>query len=57
MLWYCRVKRLDGDYGILIRTDDPAGEEFMVARALLPEEITEGCLLKCENFVYEIARE
>lgn len=54
MLWYCKVIRIDGDYGILCRTDDPAGEEFMVARALLPDEVEEGCLVKCENFVYEI---
>lgn len=54
MLWYCKVIRIDGDYGILCRTDDPTCEEFMVARALLPDEVEEGCLVKCENFVYEI---
>ena len=54
MLWYCRVLRLDGDYAILVRTDDPANEPIQVARALLPDEIEADTLLKCENFVYEI---
>lgn len=55
MVWFCKVLRIDGDYGILVRTDDPAQEEFMVARALLPDEIYEGCTVKCNNFVYEMA--
>lgn len=54
MLWYCQVLRIDGDYAILRRTDDPAAEEIMVARALLPDDISEGCTVKCENFMYEL---
>jgi len=55
MSWTCIVKRIDGDYGVLVRTDDASQEEFLVARALLPEDIYEGCTVKCENFVYTMA--
>ncbi len=48
------VFRIDGDYAILHRTDDGSNEEFLVARALLPEEIDEGVRLHFENFSYEI---
>ena len=48
------VKRIDGDYAILISIEPKDGEEFIVARALLPENIDEGTKLLFENFVYEI---
>lgn len=48
------VMRIDGDYAHLMPKDDPAGEEVFVARALLPEDIDEGCTLKYEMLEYEI---
>lgn len=49
-----RVKRIDGDYAVLERTDDGSGTEKLVARALLPWEINEGTKLKYEFLQYEI---
>lgn len=49
-----RVKRIDGDYAVLERTDDGSGAEKLVARALLPWEINEGSMLKYECLQYEI---
>ena len=49
-----RVKRIDGDYAILIRTDDGSEEEILVARALLPEDIDEGIELVYEFLSYRI---
>jgi len=54
MLWYCVVERIDGDYAMLWRKDDPSRELIQVARALLPDEIEAGTVLRCENFVYSI---
>lgn len=48
------VKRIDGDYAILIAIEPKDKDEFLVARALLPENIDEGTKLLFENFVYEI---
>lgn len=48
------VKRLDGDYAILIRTDISSNDEILVARALLPSEIDEGTNLHWENLEYTI---
>lgn len=48
------VKRIDGDYAVLERTDDGSGAEKLVARALLPWEINEGTKLKYEFLQYEI---
>lgn len=53
--WYYRVVRIDGDYAHLVRTDIEDDEDKLVARALLPDEITEGTNLKYEMFLYEIA--
>lgn len=52
--WYYRVVKIDGDYAHLVRTDIQDNEDKLVARALLPEEITEGCTLKYEMFSYEL---
>ena len=52
--WFYEVVRMDGDYANLKRTDVPSEEEKLVARALLPEEITEGSKLKYELMQYEL---
>lgn len=48
------VLRFDGDYAILKRTDCEIDAEIPMARALLPEEITEGCTLLYEDFAYTL---
>ncbi len=50
------VKRIDGDYAYLVVPDRPELEEKCVARALLPESIVEGSMLKYEMFEYELMR-
>ena len=52
--WYYEVISIDGDYANLKRTDIESDDLKLVARALLPAEITEGCNLKYEFFQYEI---
>lgn len=52
--WYYKVIRIDGDYAHLMRTDIEDNEDKLVARALLPDEIREGSILKYEMFAYEI---
>lgn len=51
---YYLVKSIDGDYAHLQNIEEPSAELKIVARALLPVEITEGCKLKYELFSYEI---
>lgn len=48
------VERLDGDYAMLKRVDEPEGDLKMVARALLPPEIDEGTKLHYELLQYTI---
>lgn len=48
------VASIDGDYAHLRRTDEPGAEEKLVARALLPPEIYEGCRLHYELMQYEM---
>ena len=48
------VERIDGDYAYLQRADRPEEEHKLVERALLPEEITEGCRLHYEMMQYTI---
>lgn len=50
---YYVVKKIDGDYAVLERTD-VASDDFLVARALLPMEIDEGSQLLWENLSYTI---
>lgn len=50
------VETIDGDYAKLRRTDEPESELKLVARALLPAEITEGCRLKYEFLEYEMMK-
>lgn len=53
-VWTYIVEKIDGDYAYLKRTDITDNELKMVARALLPTEITEGTILKYELFEYTI---
>ena len=55
--WYYEVAAIDGDYANLKRTDILSDECKLVARALLPPEITEGCRLKYELLQYELIEE
>lgn len=48
------VDRIDGDYANLIKKDDEQSEPKLVARALLPEGIQEGSILKYELLEYSI---
>lgn len=52
--FYYEVISIDGDYANLKRTDAESDEVKLVARALLPAEITEGTKLKYEWMQYEI---
>lgn len=52
--FYYEVVSIDGDYAHLKRTDIESSELKLVARALLPAEIFEGCRLKYEMLQYEI---
>ncbi len=49
-----RVVSIDGDYANLKRTDIESDELKLVARALLPPEITEGTRLLYEYMQYQI---
>ena len=51
---YYTVERIDGDYAYLRREDKAEEELFMIARALLPEDIDEGVHLKYEMLEYQI---
>ena len=48
------VERIDGDYAYLKIEAEPDEELKCVARALLPEEISEGTKLAYEMFQYSI---
>lgn len=48
------VADIDGDYAHLKRLDGESGELKLVARALLPPEITEGTKLLYEWMTYSI---
>ncbi len=52
--WYYEVVSFDGDYANLKRTDIESDELKLVARALLPHEITEGSKLKYEWMQYQL---
>lgn len=52
--WYYEVVSIEGDYANLKRTDVSTDDIKLVARALLPPEITEGRRLKYEWMQYEI---
>lgn len=48
------VKRIDGDYAVLVRSDIESEDEKVVARALLPAEIMEGSKLRYECLSYTL---
>ena len=52
--WYYIVVSIDGDYANLKRTDIESDELKLVARALLPADISEGTSLKYELMQYFI---
>lgn len=52
--WYYEVISIDGDYANLKRTDIESDDIKLVARALLPVEISEGCNLKYEFLQYSM---
>lgn len=55
--FYYQVVSIDGDYANLKRTDEESQDLKLVARALLPAQITEGTMLKYEWMQYEIVDE
>lgn len=52
--WYYEVVSIEGDYANLRRTDIESEDLKLVARALLPAEIYEGCSLKYEWMQYSM---
>lgn len=50
--WYYEVISIDGDYANLKRTDIASDDIKLVARALLPAEISEGSRLRYEMLQY-----
>ena len=51
---YYYVESIDGDYAHLRMEGNEGGDLKLVARALLPEGIYEGCRLKYEMMQYEL---
>lgn len=49
------VERIDGDYAHLKQVEHPEAESKLVARALLPENISEGSRLIYEWLQYRLA--
>ena len=49
--WLYEVVNIDGDYANLRRTDIQSEDLKLVARALLPPEISEGSNLKYEMII------
>lgn len=52
--WYYEVVSIDGDYANLKRTDIDNEDLKLVARALLPAEISIGSQLKYEFLQYQL---
>lgn len=52
--WFYIVDSIDGDYANLRRTDIDSDDLKLVARALLPEGISEGARLKYELMQYSV---
>ncbi len=52
-----RVIQIDGDYAKLQDVESEGTEWKLVARALLPAEIYEGCLLQYELLEYSMMEE
>lgn len=49
------VRQIDGDYAHLLEEDGDGQETKLVARALLPAEIYEGCRIRYELLQYFMA--
>lgn len=52
---YYEVVSIDGDYANLKKLDSDLDDLKLVARALLPAEISEGCKVKYEMMSYTMA--
>ncbi len=55
--WFYVVESIDGDYANLNRTDIASDDLKLVARALLPDGISEGSRLKYELMQYTLIKE
>jgi len=53
-MWEYVVDRIDGEYAHLRKVDNEEADLKLVARALLPPEISEGTILKYEMFEYSM---
>lgn len=53
-IWYYEVVSIDGDYANLKRIDEEIDDIKLVARALLPMEISVGSKLKYQMLQYEV---
>ena len=53
-IWYYEVVSIDGDYANLKRTDEEIDDVKLVARALLPAEISVGSKLRYQMLQYEV---
>ena len=53
-IWYYEVVSIDGDYANLKRIDKEIDDVKLVARALLPMEISVGSKLKYQMLQYEV---
>lgn len=51
---YYEVVSIDGDYANLKKIDSDSDDLKLVARALLPAEISEGCKVKYEMMSYSM---
>ena len=56
-IWYYEVVSIDGDYANLKRTDEEIDDIKLVARALLPAEISVGSKLKYQMLQYEVVEQ
>lgn len=52
--WYYEVISIDGDYANLKRLDIESDDLKLVARTMLPDNISEGSRLKYEMLQYEM---
>lgn len=55
--WFYVVDSIDGDYANLRRIDIESNDLKLVARALLPDGISEGTKLKYELMQYSIVED
>ena len=53
-VWYYEVVSIDGDYANLKRIDEEIDDIKLVARALLPMEVSVGSKLKYQMLQYEV---